>query len=171
MSPAAEPRSDEHHSDAFRSGERPGDPLSLHGDRLAPDLDQSPPPEDGEAIDLVPLVAAAADLCRPPLRHGVVLQGDASDTDCCLHLEARDGEGARLPQHDLELELFRSGSGTIASLHLTLAWLADDERPILWQGQHPVWMDGQGQRCQRPEGGEALEALARRLRALLAASS
>jgi hypothetical protein len=131
----------------------------------------SPPLEDGEAAELLPLVAAAADLCRPPLRHGVVPQGDASDTDCCLHLEARDGDGARLPQHDLELELFRSGSGTTASLHLTLAWLADDERPILWQGQHPVWMDGQGQRCPRPEGGEALEALARRLRALLAPSS
>ena len=50
---------------------------------------------------------------------------------------------------------------------LTLAWLEDQDRPMLWQGQHPVWMDAAGLRCPRPEGGEPLEALARRLRALL----
>jgi hypothetical protein len=165
MTPAAEPSPDEH-----RSGANPGDPSALPRDRPVPDPVGSPPLEDGEAAELLPLVAAAADLCRPPLRHGVLPQGDATGTDCCLLLEARDGEGVRLPQHDLELEIFRSGSGTTASLHLTLAWIGDDERPILWHGQHPVWMDGQGQRCPRPDGGESLEALARRLRALLAVS-
>jgi len=38
---------------------------------------------------------------------------------------------------------------------------------MLWQGSHPVWMDGQGLRCERPPDGAQLEALARRLRALL----
>jgi len=139
---------------AARTGTDPVEgPLADAGDQSGPDLLQ--------------LVAAAADLCRRPMRHGVVPQGEPSGTDCCLHLECRDGDGARLPEHDLELELFSSGSGASANLHLTLAWLGQDDRPILWHGQHPVWMDPQGQRCPRPTGGEALEALARRLRALL----
>lgn len=124
--------------------------------------------------DLLQLVAAAADLCRRPLRHGVLPHGEITPSDCCLHLESRDPEGRRRPEHDLELEIFRSGvSGSgdrpDGNLHLTLAWLADGEgeRPMLWHGNHPVWMDAQGQRCPRPEGGEPLEALARRLRALL----
>jgi hypothetical protein len=71
----------------------------------------------------------------------------------------------RLPADDLELELYRSG----AQLNLTLAWAADPARPMLWHGSHPVWMDGaSGQRCERPRDGLPLEALARRLRALLA---
>jgi hypothetical protein len=113
--------------------------------------------------DLSRLVAAAADLCRKPLRHAVVLASEPSDHDCSLRLDVRSAEGERLPQHDLELELYRSG----AELHLTLAWVADDSRPILWQGQHPLWMDAAGSRCERPADGMPLEALARRLRALL----
>jgi len=115
------------------------------------------------------IVAAAADLCRRPLRHGVVLGSEAGDEDCQLRLEARNAEGARIPSEDLELELFFSGSGPMRSLHLTLAWRQEPEWPVLWHGQHPVWMDPQGNRCERPEGGMALEALARRLRALLVA--
>ncbi|WP_369818613.1 hypothetical protein [Synechococcus sp. MIT S9504] len=42
------------------------------------------------------------------------------------------------------------------------------DRPLLWHGQHPVWMDGDtGKRCSAPNDGAPLEALARRLRALL----
>jgi hypothetical protein len=49
-----------------------------------------------------------------------------------------------------------------------LAWAGREDRPLLWQGSHPVWMDGaSGVRCDRPEQGLPLEALARRLRALL----
>jgi hypothetical protein len=120
-------------------------------------------PEAANA-DLSRLVAAAADLCRKPLRHGVV-GASASDhaDDLCLRLEARDPEGTRQPGDDLELEIYRSAD----ELHLTLAWLADESRPMLWQGQHPVWMDPQGRRCERPADGMPLEALARRLRALL----
>jgi hypothetical protein len=112
--------------------------------------------------DLSRLVAAAADLCRRPLRHAVLLTSEPSEHDCSLRLEVRSAEGERLPQHDLELELYRSGT----ELHLTLAWL-DDSQPMLWHGQHPLWMDGGGARCERPADGLPLEALARRLRALL----
>jgi hypothetical protein len=113
-------------------------------------------------------VAAAADLCRKPLRHAVIDAmpegSDAEQTDRCLHLVARSIQGERLPQEDLELEIYRSGG----ELNLTLAWLGFEERPVLWHGSHPVWMDGTtGQRCERPDGGAQLEALARRLRALL----
>lgn len=124
--------------------------------------------------DLSRLVAAAADLCRKPLRHAVVLpdRGDAGaaaaetgdSLDLCLRLEARTPEGERVPAEDLELEIYRSGD----ALNLTLAWCHRDDQPLLWQGSHPVWMDGAtGLRCGCPPQGEPLEALARRLRALL----
>jgi hypothetical protein len=113
------------------------------------------------------LVAAAADLCRKPLRHGVVLTSRPDDPDCSLELEVRNAQGERLPEHDLELEIFLSGSEGSARLHLTLAWRLDESLPMLWQGNHPVWMDVQGLRCERPADGAPLEALARRLRALL----
>lgn len=87
--------------------------------------------------------------------------------DCCLILKVRNAAGERWPEADLELEIYQSGH----DVHITLAWIADDGRPILWQGSHPVWMDGHtGLRCECPEEGASLEALARRLRALLAGS-
>lgn len=120
--------------------------------------------------DLAQLVAAAADLCRKPLRHAVLWIDPAEPPqpwqeldDCCLRLETRSAAGERLPQEDLELELYRSAG----ALNLTLGWREEDGRPMLWHGNHPVWMDAGGLRCERPEDGMALEALARRLRALL----
>ncbi len=115
--------------------------------------------------NLQQLVAAAADLCRKPLRHAVLpMDGTQQVDDCCLRLETRQPDGARCPQEDLELEIYRSGE----ELNLNLAWCDDPERPLLWHGSHPVWMDPiTGERCERPQDGAALEALARRLRALL----
>jgi hypothetical protein len=124
--------------------------------------------------DLLQLVAAAADLCRKPLRHAVRVPAGAMppatvsladlEEDVTFLLEVRDSDGRRLPEEDLELELYRSGG----DLHLMLGWLHRDELPLLWQGSHPVWMDGvSGVRCERPVEGPPLEALARRLRALL----
>ncbi len=122
--------------------------------------------------DLCQLVAAAADICRKPYRHGVRLVVSAADgessasagLDCCLQLEVRAADGRRLREQDLELELFQSGQ----DLNLTISWCVDEGRPLLWQGSHSVWMNGQtGERCSRPEEGAALEALARRLRSLL----
>ncbi|WP_216908587.1 hypothetical protein [Synechococcus sp. CCY 0621] len=132
----------------------------------------SPESSIGNAnTDLSRLVAAAADLCRKPLRHAVVSPshgGAAAETqqslDLCLRLEARTPEGERLPAEDLELEIYRSGD----ALNLTLAWCYRDDQPLLWQGSHPVWMDGAtGLRSSCPPQGAPLEALARRLRALL----
>jgi hypothetical protein len=85
------------------------------------------------------------------------------EEDWSLRIEARSPEGERLVAEDLELEIYRSGE----DLHLTLAWREFDSRPMLWQGSHPVWMSAQGERCERPVDGLPLEALARRLRALL----
>jgi hypothetical protein len=123
--------------------------------------------------DLSRLVASAADLCRRPLRHAVVpaptpggnpQSGVLEDLDVCLRLETRSPQGERTPQEDLELEIYRSGD----DLHLTLSWREQEDRPMLWHGNHPVWMDGAtGLRSPCPEEGLPLEALARRLRALL----
>jgi len=122
----------------------------------------------GVNTDLARLVAAAADLCRKPLRHAVLEDPGSEGLDRCLRLQVRSPEGVRLPEEDLELELYRSGH----DLHLTLAWTSFEERPMLWQGGHPVWMDGtSGARCERPAEGLPLEALARRLRALLVGES
>lgn len=138
----------------------------------------SPESSIGSAnTDLCQLVAAAADLCRQPLRHAVVnpdpgaigagpgAEEEGVDSlDLCLRLEARTPEGERVPAEDLELEIYRSGT----ELNLTLAWRQGEDHPLLWQGSHPVWMDGAtGLRCSCPPQGEPLEALARRLRALL----
>jgi hypothetical protein len=125
----------------------------------------SPESSIGSAnTDLCQLVAAAADLCRKPLRHAVVNPEERHSLDLCLRLEARTPEGERVPAEDLELEIYRSGE----DLNLTLAWCQGEDHPLLWQGSHPVWMDGAtGLRCSCPPRGEPLEALARRLRALL----
>ncbi len=131
-----------------------------------------PIPEPRPPRQLCQLVAGAADLCRKPFLHAVRLrEGTAQPAeqapdslDCTLLLEVRNTGGERCPEHDLELELYSSGE----QLHLTLAWAEDPERPMLWQGSHPVWMAAaSGCRCERPQDGLPLEALARRLRALL----
>lgn len=133
-------------------------------------IPEPPPQRDpgadwaGVNVDLRRLVAAAADLCRKPLRHAVVLPEQGTGAEFLLRIEARTAEGERCPEEDLELEIYRSGE----DLNLTLAWCLGEERPILWHGSHPVWMDGTtGVRCERPPEGIPLEALARRLRALL----
>ncbi len=122
----------------------------------------------GANTDLIRLVAAAADLCRKPLRHGVVPIGQpaaeaSQPLEVSLRLEARSPEGERCPDQDLELEIYPSGS----DLSLTLAWCHDDALPMLWQGHHPVWMTASGARCPAPADAAPIEALARRLRALL----
>lgn len=118
------------------------------------------------AANLPQLVAAAADLCRKPLRHAVLpLSDQSAEQEFILRLEARNLDGVRCAEEDLELEIYPSGK----DLNLTLAWSNDPERPLLWHGSHPVWMEaGTGLRCERPQDGAPLESLARRLRAQLA---
>jgi hypothetical protein len=115
-------------------------------------------------------LAKAADLCLTPYRHGVRILGPTPDPqadggDCCFLIEARDAAGVRHDVQDLELEIYRSGS----ELNLMLSRRADDMAPLLWHGSHAVWMHAaSGERCERPENGAALEALCRRIRALVA---
>ena len=117
---------------------------------------------DEATENLLQLVAKAADLCLQPWLHAVRSSGDGHD--CVLLIEARDAGGQRCPEHDLELEIYSSGD----ALNLMLTALGDPAMPMLWHGSHPVWMDGaSGERCARPSNGAALEALCRRLRALL----
>ncbi|MEB3277278.1 MAG: hypothetical protein VKM92_09970 [Cyanobacteriota bacterium] len=88
----------------------------------------------------------------------------AENQECSLLIEARDAAGTRLPQADLELEIYRSGS----ALNLMLSQVLDEQAPLLWHGSHPVWMHADtGLRCERPRDGAPQEALARRLRAVL----
>lgn len=129
-----------------------------------------PTPEHNPASpELCELVARAADLCLKPLRHAVRFNGDPPSqvgecSDCCVLIEARDSEGVRVPDADLELEIYRSG----AALNLMLSRLGALQAPLLWHGSHPVWMEADsGLRCERPADGAALEALCRRLRVLL----
>jgi len=118
-------------------------------------------------------LAKAADLCLKPDRHGLRFSGAEPTTigecsDCCLVIEVRDAEGQRHSERDLELEIYRSGP----ELNLMLSHLADDQAPLLWHGQHPVWMHAtSGQRCERPPDGAAMEAFCRRVRALLGSDS
>ena len=122
-----------------------------------------------ESSDLLAVVAQACDLCLKPWRHGVRHSGEpqhdtGDSSDCSLLIEARAADGQRQADRDLELEIYRSGD----QLHLMLSFVDDLSRPVLWHGSHPVWMDAQsGLRCERPIDGAVLEAVCRRLRALL----
>jgi hypothetical protein len=127
----------------------------------------------GEPVDpfkafLVDL-AKSADLCLKPYRHALRFSGEAPTTigeccDCALLIEARDSDGVRVMDCDLELEIYHSGD----DLNLMLSRISDDQAPMLWHGSHPVWMHpASGERCERPADGAPLEALCRRIRASL----
>ncbi|WP_320674494.1 hypothetical protein [Prochlorococcus sp. MIT 1341] len=130
------------------------------------------------------VIAKAADVCLKPWRHAVVgtdnmpcpdsnlndlkIGVQQEPLDFVVRIESRDSEGLRHPDRDLELEVYRSGN----DVNLLLSWFGQPERPILWQGKHPVWMDGiNGKKCVVPIDGELIESLARRLKALLETSS
>ncbi len=114
-------------------------------------------------------LAKAADLCLKPYRHALRFSGDPPTTigdcsDCVVLIEARDADGVRIPDRDLELEIYRSGD----DLNLMLSAVSDEQAPLLWHGSHPVWMKASsGERCDRPAEGAPLEAMCRRIRALL----
>ncbi len=119
--------------------------------------------------ELLVEVAKACDLCLKPCRHSVFnhsgnvfLDQNNRLIDLTLKVESRFPNGTRAPEHDLEIEIYRSGG----DLSITLLSLAFDEKPILWHGKHSVWMDSAtGKKMMSPNGGASLEALARRLRA------
>lgn len=120
-------------------------------------------------MDLQVLIARSADVCLKPWSHSVVLLSGVDDNesgvdDLTVRIECRDQQGQRHSDRDLELEIYRSG----IEINLMLSWWDQPERPMLWHGRHPVWMDGEsGERCSAPEDATTLEALSRRLRSLL----
>ena len=120
-------------------------------------------------MDLQVLIARSADVCLKPWSHSVVLLsgGDNDQSvveDLTVRIECRDQEGQRHCDRDLELEIYRSG----IEINLMLSWWDQPDRPMLWHGRHPVWMDGaSGERCSAPPDAAPLEALSRRLRSLL----
>jgi hypothetical protein len=136
---------------------------------LSSDVEEFMPMAEGFQPFLTEL-ARAADLCLKPYNHALRFNGQPPPTpgdvqDCCLLIEVRDGQGVRHDSLDLELEIYRSGS----DLNLMLSRCTDDQLPVLWHGNHPVWMhSATGERCERPADGAPLEALCRRIRALLA---
>ncbi len=121
---------------------------------------------------LFTLIAQAADVSMKPWRHAVIENDLAIDNsidnsssfDLVIRIEARNQEGDRLQDNDLELEIYTSGD----DINLILSWSTKPTKPILWQGKHSVWMDSvSGKRCQAPSDANLLESLARRLRASL----
>jgi hypothetical protein len=114
-------------------------------------------------LDLA-LLARAAEVCCQPWRFAVLTIRSPQCDELTLRLEARDSAGERHFPGDLELEIYRSGR----ELNVMLALANVSTMPLLWQGQHPVWVDADsGQRCVAPEEGTRLEGLARRIRALI----
>ena len=118
-------------------------------------------------MDLLMLIAKSADVCLKPWVHAVVPVDPSAPTDLDelnVRIECRDPQGERCPARDLELEIYRSGD----DINLMLSWWDQPERPMLWHGRHPVWMDGaSGERCSAPQDAAAMEALSRRLRTLI----
>ena len=117
------------------------------------------------------LVASIADKCIKPWKHAVICDDFNPNKmveldekiELLMKIECRNIDGKRYPENDIDLEIFHSGK----QLNLILSWTNKLDSPILWQGQHAIWMDGgNGQRCQTPEDGVFLETFARRLRSL-----
>ncbi len=107
-----------------------------------------------------------------PNKHAIIETDDfdfpgkfsTEQIDMVLRIESRDIDGKRLFENDLDLEIYKSGD----ELNLTIGWSINSLRPILWQGQHSVWMDGNtGRKINPPNDGDCLETFARRIRALI----
>ncbi len=129
------------------------------------------------------LIASSCDICIKPWIHAAVFpreslieinhldasvfEDKSAHIDLVIQIECRDKQGVRFPQNDLELEIFRSGR----EFSLIISRLNHDSMPILWHGNHSVWMDAtSGMRCQSPKESACLESLARRLKSLLVSS-
>ena len=125
-----------------------------------------------DSIDgLISEVAKAADLSLKPYSHSVFLENPVDDEndleDLIFKIQSRNIDGEREESMDIELEVYKSGN----ELNMTLSWKSLIDRPILWQGKHPVWMDSSsGVQCEKPSYGNHFESLARRLRTVFKAS-
>ena len=120
---------------------------------------------------LISEVAQAADLCMKPYSHSVFLENQVDDEndleDLIFKIQCRNIDGEREESMDIELEVYKSGN----ELNMTISWKSLIDRPILWQGKHPVWMDSSsGLQCEMPSYGNLFESLARRLRTVFKTS-
>ena len=87
--------------------------------------------------------------------------GNDYSLDLLLRIESRSQEGERYSEHDLDLEIYKSGT----DINLIICWSNRPSSPILWHGKHSVWMDAtSGKKCNAPLDSDSLESLARRLR-------
>ena len=116
-------------------------------------------------------IAFAANHCHKPWIHSVIDKScnlnrelfNDGILDLTINIECRNKEGERLPEHDIEAEIYKSGE----DLSITLAWISYPDSPILWHGKHSLWMDSKtGSKCGSPRDGSSLETLARRIRIL-----
>ena len=119
--------------------------------------------------ELLTHIAIAADLCIKPWAHSVVdkspclvdINSTQQQVDLILSIQCRNKEGDRFPENDIEVEIYQSGN----DLSITLSWESFPDKPILWYGNHSLWMDSTtGKKCQPPKNGSSFEALARRIR-------
>jgi hypothetical protein len=109
-------------------------------------------------VQILPVVQR----CLPALVYSGVVE--ERDDEILLSLRARDLNGNWLPVWDLSIEVYPSGQNP----SLLLERPKHPRFPMLWQGQQAVWMDpANGEKVNRPDQGEALEAIARKLRDLL----
>ena len=120
---------------------------------------------------LIAEVAKAADLCMKPYVHSVFLENQLDDDneldDLIFKIQSRNIDGEREESMDIELEVYKSGN----EVNMTISWKSLNERPILWQGKHAVWMDSSsGVQCETPSYGQLFESLARRLRTVFKTS-
>ena len=120
---------------------------------------------------LISEVAKAADLCMKPYAHSVSLENQLDNEndleDLFFKIQCRNIDGEREESMDIELEVYKSGN----ELNMTISWKTLIDRPILWQGKHPVWMDSSsGVQCEMPSYGKLFESLARRLRTVFKTS-
>ena len=120
---------------------------------------------------LISEVAKAADLCIKPYSHSVFLESQLDDVndleELIFKIQCRNIDGVREESMDIELEVYKSGN----ELNMTISWKSLIDRPILWQGKHPVWMDSSsGVQCEMPSYGKLFESLARRLRTVFKTS-
>lgn len=117
--------------------------------------------EIAEPPDLVQIVITAAQLSFPTLTFtGRQLSESTTVEECQLELLARDEAGHPVPQWNLGIEIYTSGT----QLTVMIERLTHLEYPLLWHSQYSVWMDAQtGQKVDRPADGELVEYLVRRL--------
>ena len=122
--------------------------------------------------NLYRLIAKVSDISLKPWKHSVVestspINGEEDNIDSIdisVKIQTRDVEGQRIPERDIEVEIFKSGT----DFSITLSWLLFPDQPILWYGTYSIWMDPQnGKKCTCPSNGSQLEILAKRLRASL----